>query len=195
MVSAIDRAIGFAAKAHADQQRKTGNMPYIAHPVGVAMLLQQYGYEETIVIAGLLHDTVEDTPVTLEDLRQQFGPDVAEIVAGCTEPPKKIADWGTRKTYLIDNLRDAPLPVKVVAAADKYHNLSHTLELEQQVGEKIWKQFGRGKAQQAWYYRSALSSILANVPDPDKHPIFAQLAQVIDQLFNGVDSQPPTAQE
>ena len=191
MLSLIDRAIGFAARAHDGQKRKIGNVPYIAHPVAVAMILQDMGCNERIVAAGLLHDTVEDTRVTLDEIQQQFGDEVADIVAGCTEPPKKKMTWEARKVYTIRVLRDAPLAVKLVAATDKYHNLCHTRYTEEQIGAVIWKRFGRGKEQQAWYYRSVLESLKANVVNLEDYPIFARLEGIVDELFAGVHSQPP----
>lgn len=191
MYTLVDKAIGFAARAHEGQRRKIGKLPYIAHPVGVAMILQQMGCDETIVAAGLLHDTVEDTHVTLDDIRRDFGDEVADIVAGCTEPPKKGAKWGARKHYMIDSLREAPLAVKLVTAADKYHNLVHTLNSKREMGKSIWKKFGGDKEQQAWYFRAALESVRANVPDQERYPIFDRLAAVIDELFEGIPSKPP----
>jgi len=190
-IDLVDRAIGFAARAHQGQRRKIGDLPYIAHPMAVAMILQRMDCDETIVAAGLLHDTVEDTPVTLAEIRRQFGDEVSDIVAGCTEWPKKGVRWETRKMRMIESLRDAPLGVKLVSAADKYHNLIHTLYNERLRGPAIWKKFGRGKEQQAWYYRSVLTSLLANTTAPERYPIFGLLSDVIDELFAGVVAQPP----
>ena len=191
MVSMIDKAIGFAAAAHDGQKRKIGSLPYIAHPVGVAMILMEMGCEESIVAAGLLHDVVEDTDVTLAEIRQQFGGKVADIVRGCTEPPKKKYTWLERKQYMISALRDASLPVKIVMAADKYHNLSHTLHNAQKIDKGVWQSFGKGKKYQAWYYRSVADSITENVPDMERFPIFNRLLAIIDELFNGVDAYVP----
>lgn len=191
----IDRAIGFAARAHEGQRRKTGNVPYIAHPVGVAMILLAMGYNEKIVVAGLLHDTVEDTAVTLAEIKRTFGPEVANIVAYCSEPPKRGTTWEARKLHMIAKLREAPLEAKLVAAADKYHNLSHTLYTKQTLGSAIWQRFGRGKEEQAWYYRTVSDSILANVPNPENHPIFGYLTAAVDELFDGIPSRPPAGPE
>lgn len=190
-ISLIDRAVGFAARAHQKQRRKIGDLPYIVHPVGVAFILLQMDCPETVVAAGLLHDTVEDTNVTPEEIRQKFGEEVADIVAGCTELPKKRNSWEARKLHMIDTLANASLSIKLVAAADKYHNLSHSLYTSREGGESIWQRFGRGIKQQAWYYRNVSESILANVPDPDRYPIFQQLLDVIDEIFEGVPSQAP----
>jgi (p)ppGpp synthase/HD superfamily hydrolase len=191
MVTVVDRAIGFAARAHEGQRRKIGKVPYVAHPFAVAMILQQMGCDETIVAAGLLHDTVEDTRITLDDIRLEFGDEVADIVAGCTEPPKKGVPWEARKMHTIHTLREAPLSVKLVTATDKYHNLVHTLNSRTEMGASVWKKFGRGKEQQAWYFRTVLESITANVPDQNQYPIFARLGAVIDELFTGIQSEPP----
>jgi (p)ppGpp synthase/HD superfamily hydrolase len=138
-----------------------------------------------------LHDTVEDTKVNIEDIRLIFGDAVGDIVAGCTEPPKKSVNWETRKLHTIQVLRDAPLEVKLVAAADKYHNLSHTLYNETIIGQAVWGRFGRGKEQQAWYYQSVLKSLLANVPNLDQYPIFGKLEAMVNTVFAGVTPQPP----
>lgn len=191
MIDLIDQAIGFAARAHQGQRRKIGDVPYIAHPMAVGMILQRMGCDEAIVAAGLLHDTVEDTAVTLEEIRQHFGDEVSRIVAGCTESPKKGVRWETRKLQMIESLRDASLGVKLVSAADKYHNLSHTLYNERLKGPVIWRKFGRGKEQQAWYYRSVLASLLADTPAPERYPIFGMLSDIIDELFDGVEAKPP----
>jgi (p)ppGpp synthase/HD superfamily hydrolase len=191
MIDLVDRAIEFAAKAHNGQVRKIGGAPYISHPAAVGMLLQRMGCEPAVVAAGLLHDTVEDTSITLELIRAKFGDEVASIVAGCTELPKPRNHWEARKLHMIASLRDASLAVKLVSAADKYHNLSHILYAEREQGPDIWKKFRRGKEQQAWYYRSVMGSLLANVEGLERYPLFAMLAELIDELFAGVTAQPP----
>jgi (p)ppGpp synthase/HD superfamily hydrolase len=191
-ISLIDRAIGFAAKAHKGQKRKSDKkMPYIAHPFGVAMILEQMGCSETAVAAGLLHDTVEDTPVTIEQIRSKFGQEVADIVAGCTEPTQKYDNWEERKTHMIESLREASLEIKLVVAADKYHNLNLTLASSKTLGKDVWKPFSRPLKQQAWYYRNVYESILANLPGSEEYAIFEELGKLINELFDGVPSSPP----
>jgi len=192
MHSLVDKAIGFAARAHEGDRRKSGDIPYIAHPVGVAMILQAMDCDETIIIAALLHDTVEDTEVTLDEIKRTFGNEVAKIVAACTEPAKKQVKWEDRKLHTIRTLRDASLDVKLVMAADKYHNLCHTRHTMQQIGSSVWQRFGRGKSKQAWYYRSVLESIVANVPDRHRYPLFDDLETLIDDIFDGVPATPPS---
>jgi hypothetical protein len=93
---------------------------------------------------------------------------------------------------MIDKLRFAPIEVKLVAAADKYHNLSHIIKTKQKRGTAVWNQFGRGVEQQAWYYRTVFSSIMENLPDDGQdYPIFNQLADLINDLFYGIPSTSP----
>lgn len=188
----IDRAIGFAARKHEGQYRKIGDVPYIAHPMGVAMILMQMGCREEVIAAALLHDTLEDTNATFQDICDQFGQEVADIVAGCTELPRKYNSWEQRKLNMIEKLRHAPLDVKLIAAADKYHNLQHISKSKNKSGAAVWLRFGRGAELQAWYYRSMLDSILENLPDSGKdYPLFEQLTAAIDTLFDGIPSRLP----
>lgn len=188
----IDKAIGFAAQKHEGQRRKIGSIPYIAHPMGVAAILMQMGCEEDVVVAALLHDTIEDTDANIEEILSRFGQGVANIVAGCTELPRKCNNWERRKSNMIARLRQAPFEVKLVVAADKYHNLLHILKTKEESGAAVWKNFGRGWEQQAWYYRTVLASILTDLPEQSKnYPVFDQLTAVINELFEGIPSAPP----
>src|SRR5437764_174675 len=81
----FERALRLAAVGHRDQVRKGSGVPYIEHPMAVALILDRAGFDEETVIAGLLHDLVEDTDVTLEQVREGFGDRVAEMVAYCSE--------------------------------------------------------------------------------------------------------------
>ncbi|MFZ0546430.1 MAG: HD domain-containing protein [Candidatus Promineifilaceae bacterium] len=188
----VDRAIGFAAQKHEGQHRKIGSVPYIAHPIGVAMLLMRMGCRDEVIAAAVLHDTVEDTGASLQDIRKQFGQEVADIVDGCTELPRKFNNWEERKQNMIEKLRHASLEVKLVVAADKFHNLQHITKSKKKEGSAVWEKFSRGPELQAWYYRAMLDSILANLPDTaDQYPIFDQLPALINDLFDGIPTRAP----
>src|SRR3954447_19078300 len=103
----IDKAIETAALAHRDQVRKGTNIPYISHPFAVGMMLAQADCADEVVAAAILHDTIEDTDITLDDLRRDFGEQVASIVAGCSEPHKSHP-WEERKRHTIEFMRTAP---------------------------------------------------------------------------------------
>jgi (p)ppGpp synthase/HD superfamily hydrolase len=152
------RALAVAAAAHRGQQRKGSGRPFIVHPVGVARLLVEAGCGDEIVAAGLLHDTLEDTRLTLEDLHRFFGETVAATVAGCSEPDKSVP-WKTRKLHTLQTLRKAPHEVRLVTCADKLDNVLSLVEDEREQGEALWGRFNRGRDDQAWYYRSIVQSL------------------------------------
>jgi (p)ppGpp synthase/HD superfamily hydrolase len=181
-ISMVDRAITFAARAHDGQYRKQTKTPYISHPFRVALLLLKLDCPETLVVAGLLHDTVEDAGVSLAEIIGKFGQEVAEIVAGCTEPDRTFP-WEHRKQHTIDHLRHAPLPVKLVACADKFDNLRTIWAAYQENGDRVWDRFNRGRERQAWYYRNLVSSLRDGVEDLDTFPLFRRFEGLVQEVF------------
>lgn len=179
----IERALVFAAKAHERQYRKQTDTPYITHPMSVALILQQEGCDETVVIAGLLHDVVEDSESSVEDIKREFGKKVADIVAACTEPDKGL-DWKTRKQNLVNVYATAPIEVKLVACADKLHNLRTIRSDRVLVGEKVWRRFNSGKTSQEWYYRAVVKALCSGLKKKTiKNSIFEQLALTVEDVF------------
>ena len=145
------RAIETAVRAHAGQYRKGTRIPYIVHPLGVAQILIRAGCSQEVVAAGILHDTLEDTSLTLEDIRGEFGSPVAQLVAGASEPDRG-AEWEARKAHTVEHLRSACEDTLLVSCADKLHNvLSIREDLEAQ-GEGLWRRFSRSREKQRWYY-------------------------------------------
>lgn len=158
MMSLIHRAAAFAAVAHANQKRKGSETPYIAHPCEVGILLKGEGAEDEVVAAGLLHDTLEDTAVTREELVQSFGPRVAALVEACSE--KKGDPWQKRKTHTIEVLEaGCSYEVMLIVCADKLSNMRSIAEDLAVLGEALWERFFRGRAEQGWYYRSLVEAL------------------------------------
>lgn len=179
----IDQAIHFAARAHHNQYRKASNTPYIAHPFAVGMTLMKAGCSEEVIAAGILHDVVEDTEVSLRQLRVQFGRTVADIVEGCSEPDKSLS-WEDRKQHTIDYIKTAPLSVKLVVCADKLHNISSIQEEYKEHGAKIWRRFNRGKQQQSWYYHQVVSNLHHGLPGEKREAfIFRELKERVETFF------------
>lgn len=180
MKDRISKAINVATKAHDGQKRKGGDTPYITHPLAVGDMLANCGYSEDIIIAGILHDTVEDTDVTLDYIRSEFGDRVAEIVNGASEPDKSLR-WEDRKKHTIEYLRTASTEVRAVSCADKLHNITTMEEDYVDVGEELWKRFKRGKADQKWYYESVVESLY---PDEDEYlPLYGKLRDAVGRVF------------
>src|SRR3954470_20749958 len=122
----IERAYRVAWRAHAEQVRRSGE-PYISHPVGVAMILADLGLDDVTIAAALLHDAVEDTATTTEDIERDFGPDVAEIVDGVTKldrlqfDSKEAQQAATMRKMLVAMAKD--IRVLLIKLADRLHNM------------------------------------------------------------------------
>jgi (p)ppGpp synthase/HD superfamily hydrolase len=181
--SRVDAALTFAAIAHGDQRRKSTDVPYITHPVHVAMILVRHGCDEDTIIAGILHDVLEDTETDAATLEARFGPRVTETVIACSEPNKEIP-WEERKTGAVERMRRMPPAARAVCCADKAHNL-HTMADVLERGEDVWARFRRGAAAQINYHRNALEALR----DGWTHPILEELEAAlrrIDELTRDV---------
>lgn len=179
----VDQAIEFAAKAHRNQYRKETDIPYISHPVGVGMILQKAGCNEEEIIAGILHDTLEDTETTENDILNNFGQEVLNIVKGCSEPDKE-ASWENRKKHTIEYLKSAPLSIRQVACADKLHNLRSIKRDLSNIGEPAWDRFKRGREMQEWYY----TEIVESLGHKGHFPLLDLLKKEVEDVF-GSSSQ------
>lgn len=177
----INSALSFAARAHAHQKRKGTAVPYIVHPVGVMLVLLEFNvHEPEILAAALLHDTVEDTATTLDDLRREFGKHIAYIVEGCSEPDKEDS-WENRKHHTIEFLKTAPFEILLVSAADKLHNLRSMVMDEAYMGEALWTRFKRGRAQTGWYYRELAHSFSISILA--QHPLTTEFSALTQTFF------------
>ncbi|HEX9444329.1 MAG TPA: HD domain-containing protein [Candidatus Binatia bacterium] len=178
----IFAAIEFAARAHSGQFRKGTNIPYIVHPLGVAKILLEYGCAEAVVAAGMLHDTVEDTPVALDDIRRSFGDEVAALVEGASEPDKSDT-WENRKRHTIEYLKTAPVDVLLIALADKLDNLRSMRADYERLGDAFWSRFNRPMESQRWYYRS-LAELFSGRRAPEPLGALArELTAEVERLF------------
>ncbi|MEW5803507.1 MAG: HD domain-containing protein [bacterium] len=178
----INLAIEVAALAHHGQVRKGTDIPYITHPFAVGMLLQKAGCSEEVVVAGLLHDTMEDTSLTVEEIRSQFGNKVAGIVLGCSEPDRRLT-WEERKQHTLNFLRTAPMEIRWVSCADKLHNLRSLAHDLNRVGDQVWSRFHRGQKKQEWYYRSLVESLWHGLKDLPPGSLFHQFKNEVENLF------------
>ena len=160
----FEAALVYAARLHRDQTRKGSGIPYVNHLLAVAAIVGENGGTEEEVIAALLHDAPEDHGgrARLEEIRERFGDDVAEIVAGCTdtyEDPKPA--WQPRKEAYVAHVRTASASVRLVSAADKLHNARAILADLRTSGEALWGRFTGGKEGTLWYYRALVGAYAA----------------------------------
>jgi (p)ppGpp synthase/HD superfamily hydrolase len=159
----IERAIALAMRAHEGQGRK-GNepLPYVVHPVTVALILSRYTGDEDTIVAGLLHDTLEDTLVTAEEIERAFGEKVRDTVLDVTEPDLPGLSWETRKARYLRRLQAAPRPSLLVAGADKIANLISMIAAHASTGDALWERFHASPASKLGFYRQVHSVIRAS---------------------------------
>lgn len=155
-------------------------VPYVAHAAGVGMILLEHRLPDTLVVAGILHDVLEDTPVTYDLLAETFGAEVAELVRAESEPDKSLP-WRERKEHTLWHLQGAPLNVRLVAAADKLHNLQSMMADLELVGPDLWGRFNAPFAEQRWYYHGVSRAVRGD--DREAHPLFVELQGAVEAVF------------
>lgn len=181
-MTAVFEAILLAAQAHYGHCRKGTNVPYLVHPLNAAKILIEAGCPEDVVVAAVLHDTVEDTPLRPADIRRRFGEAVVRIVEGASEPDKSLS-WEQRKEHTIEFLRSAPEDVLLVSCADKIENLETIRKDLEQAGEDLWKRFRRGREKQAWYYRSVLAVLQERLASGPGLALVSRLEKAVAAVF------------
>jgi (p)ppGpp synthase/HD superfamily hydrolase len=177
-----ERSKVFATKAHEGQTRKSTGAPYILHPIRVATILAQAGMRPVVVGAGYNHDTVEDTDVTIEDIRIEFGDEMAELVGYNTEDKEK--SWLERKTHTIEQLKTGTIEQKALVVADKFANLLELMENYHTLGEDIWKSFKRGREDQYWYFSGVCRCGKENLADNEIPLFFHEYEKSVELFFN-----------
>ena len=158
----VERAIALAIRAHEGQSRKDGQLPYVVHPVTVALILSRYTGDEDTIIAGLLHDVLEDTPVTADEIERAFGDKVRDTVLDVTEPDLPGLSWETRKARYLRRLQAAPRPSLLVAGADKTANLISMIAAYATTGDALWERFHAPPAVKLAFYRQVHTLIRAS---------------------------------
>jgi (p)ppGpp synthase/HD superfamily hydrolase len=175
----FDHALLYASRLHRDQLRKGTSTPYITHLLAVASIVGENGGSEDEVVAALLHDAPEDRggEATLQEIRDQFGDGVTEIVDGCTdtyETPKP--PWRGRKERYLAHLAGASGSVRLVSSADKLHNARTVLSDYRLLGEDLWTRFNGKKEGTLWYYRAVVDALQGD------SPIVEELDRVVTEL-------------
>ena len=175
----IKRAIQFAARKHHGQWRsETEPLPYITHLFSVALLVAEDGASDDVVSAALLHDTLEDTDTTREELVAAFGEHVAELVEHVSERKMvdgKKPDWKERKGAYLAHLEDAPEDALLISIADKIDNIESMLEEVGQTGKTIFKHFGHSPDEYLWYHGNLTRIATLRLPE---HPLTHRLLSV-----------------
>jgi (p)ppGpp synthase/HD superfamily hydrolase len=174
----IKKAIQFAARKHHGHYRaETEPLPYITHLICVALLVAEDGADDDVVCAALLHDTLEDTPTTREELAEHFGERVAELVEHVSEKKTrdgKKVDWREAKAAYLAHLEEAPLEAVVIAMADKIDNIESKLEAVEKEGKRLLDRWKRPQSDYLWYHGEATRIATLHLPD---HPLTRRLQE------------------
>ena len=180
----LDRAIIFAVNAHHNTERRGKGFPYIVHPMEAVEIVATITSDQELLAAAALHDTIEDTDVTVDDIRREFGDRIAELVHAesdqFTEGVSEEDSWHDRKQAAIDRLAAASHDAKIVAMGDKLSNMRAIWRDYQVKGDALWQIFHvKDKASHEWHYRG-LASSLADLSDTFAYQEFIRL---IDEVF------------
>lgn len=178
----FDFAVQFIAEKYEGVYRAGVVVPYTTHLFGVARLLKSTGYRDEVVIAGLLHDCLEQSLVTESELRTYFGDEIVELVKSSTELEKTMA-WDARKQEVLTKIQYKTDEQLAVTLAEKIHNV-HAITAElAQFGEGIWQNFKAPKEKQEWYYRSIINEVKIYHPNA---VLGEQLEVAVEKLFSRV---------
>ena len=183
--SLVDQAIRFAVDAHAGTERRGKGFPYVIHVLESMAIIATMTHDPELLAAAALHDTVEDTDVTIDEIRKRFGSRVADIVQAETDI--QVAEEGHRKTWrmrkqeAIDRIAAASLDGKMVALGDKLSNMRAIARDYHKKGDALWNIFHApgGRADHEWHYRG-LAASLAELSETEAYREFISL---IDSVF------------
>lgn len=185
----LDRAIVFAVKAHHNTERRGKGFPYIVHPMEAVEIVASITADQELLAAAALHDTLEDTDITVEDIRAEFGEHIAELVHSesdqlngevFTGGANEEQTWHARKQAAIDRLAAASHEAKIVAIGDKLSNMRAIWRDYQTKGDELWNIFHvKDKASHEWHYRG-LAAALSELSDTFAYKEFVRL---MDEVF------------
>lgn len=181
----VDRAIRYAVDAHKGTERRAKGFPYVIHPLEAMSIVASITNDPELLAAAALHDVVEDTDITVEEIEKNFGQRIATIVeyeSDIVESGKKYSDWRSKKLVAIYRLTYAPMDVKIVAMGDKLSNMRAIAQDFFAIGDKLWSRFHapKGKIDYAWRY-NALSIALSELSYTSAYQEYVRL---MDLVFN-----------
>ena len=180
----LDRAIIFAVRAHAGTERRGKGFPYIVHPLEAVEIVATMTADQELLAAAALHDTVEDTDVTVEQLRDDFGERIASLVAAESDTMQdgvsEEEGWHTRKQAAIERLAIASHDAKVVALGDKLSNMRAIARDYAEQGDKLWDRFHtKDPKDHEWHYRGLLESLR----ELEGTFAYSEFAELVTQVF------------
>ena len=189
----LNKAIIYAVEKHAGQLRKGTQIPYIVHPMEVLALLNEMRADMTVIIAGVLHDTVEDTSATIDDIIREFGEDVAELVGNHTEDKSKT--WFQRKSQGLRELAEGSFDLKCLVLADKLSNVRNMYRDYMIEGDEYWDRFNAPFEKQAWYYNGAVKALEELRNNENTAVRYNEFKEIVEKTFGHVTENIPSYSE
>ncbi len=184
----LDKAIIFATKAHSGSCRKGTNLPYIIHPMEVAAIVSTMTDNKEVIAAAMLHDTVEDTDATTEDIRREFGDKVADLVSSESENKREDLPssdtWKIRKQETVDRLKnESSKEAKMIALGDKLSNMRAIYRDYTTIGDKLWERFNQNDPHEIMWYYSAVAESLVDLKDTFAYKEYVKIINEMKSLI------------
>lgn len=176
----LDKAIVYATEAHSGVFRKGGKTPYIVHPMEVAAIAARMTDDIEVMAAAVLHDVIEDTPTTAEQLEAVFGKRVVQLVLADSDDKQygqSAESWETRKTKTLERIPKLSKDEQIVVLSDKLSNLRSIYHDYTIIGDELWNRFNvKDKSKQEWYYSGIAERL-------DKVKVTNAFKEYIELLF------------
>lgn len=174
----LRKAADFAAKAHEGTFRKGSRIPYIYHPMEVALIVAQMTDDREVIAAAYLHDVLEDTSVTQEDIQEAFGSRILSLVQAETED--KTRTWQERKATTVEHLAEASREIKILTLGDKLSNLRSTARDYMVLGDEVWQRFNEKRREShKWYAEGVLRAL----EDLSEFPAYQELQRLYEFIY------------
>lgn len=181
----FDKAAKFAIDAHANSERRGKGFPYVIHAMEAAEIVASITNDQELLAAAMLHDVIEDTDVTEEEIRAEFGDRIADLVTVESDPVYEglsvYESWKMRKQYAIDRLSKQNREAKIISLGDKLSNMRAIARDFNKQGDELWKIFHAPDPRlHEWHYRE-LAKALEELSDTDA---YQELIHLIDDTFS-----------
>lgn len=181
----VSEAISFAVKAHDGARRKQSNIPYIMHPLEAAVIVSTMTEDQNVISAAVLHDVVEDTTVTINEIEEKFGKRIAQLVASETEdkradlPPEET--WRIRKEESLKVLKNTDdIAVLMVWLGDKLANIRSVYRDQKRLGDDIWQRFNQKDPEQHRWYYTSVADLTEKLKD---YPVWQEYKTLTQSVF------------
>ena len=179
--SLVDKAIIFATNAHHNSERRGKGFAYIIHPLETMTIVATMTNDPELLAAAVLHDTVEDTNTTIEDIRKEFGDRVVTIIENETIIDDGSMPWKERKLITIDHIKKSSKDSKIVALGDKLSNIRSIYLDYLEMGDKLWDKFHCNEKEEIKWYYVSLAEALEELKDTYAYKEYIEL---LNKTFN-----------